>query len=339
MYVVASLGLTGCATSDFDDSGLQHERKEFLFSPYLDINIPVHAGVPTAMTSFLEGLKALIGLPATAFPDGIKTLTLAFATGECGAEHWDELDAQRMTETHIKRLRRENIDYVISTGGAEGVFTCASEAGMEKFIARYNSRHLVGFDFDIESNQSEVMINNLVHQIRGAMQRHPHLRFSFTLATQSSSVPEQASLNEHGTSVMKAIERARLENFFINLMVMNFGDAKPDRCVVESGRCAMAASAIQVVSNFILEYGVPLKRIEVTPMIGVNDVVDNVFTLEDAQALSRYVVDNGLGGLHFWSLNRDGPCAPGSLALSPVCNGLTNIGRLTFINAFAKSIR
>lgn len=291
------------------------------------------------MASFFEILKSLLGLPATVFPDGVRALTLAFATGECGAERWNDLDAPSLTETHIKKLRRENIDYVISTGGAEGIFTCASEAGMEKFIARYNSRHLVGFDFDIESNQSEVVVNNLVHQIRGAMQRHPHLRFSFTLATQSSSAPGQASLNEHGASVMKAIERAGLENFFINLMVMNFGDAKPDRCVVESGRCAMAASAIQVVSNFILEYGIPLKRIEVTPMIGVNDVVDNVFTLEDAQVLSRYVVNNGLGGLHFWSLNRDGPCAQESSVVSPVCNGLTNIGRLTFINAFAKNIR
>ena len=291
------------------------------------------------MASFLQGLKSLVGLSASAFPDGVRALTLAFATGECGAEQWNDLDAQTMTDTHIKKLRRENIDYVISTGGALGAFTCSSEAGMEAFIARYNSPNLVGLDFDIESNQSEVVINDLVHQIKGAMQRHPQLRFSFTLPTQSSSTPGQASLNEHGASAMKAIERTGLENFFVNLMVMNFGEAHPDRCVVESGHCAMAASAIQVVSNFILEYGVPLKRIEVTPMVGVNDVKGNIFTLEDAKLLSQYVVDNGLGGLHFWSLNRDGLCASGSPSVSPVCHGLSDAGHLTFINTFAKSIR
>ena len=108
-------------------------------------------------------------------------------------------------------------------------------------------------------------------------------------------------------------------------MVMNFGEALPDNCVVDGDRCDMAASAIAVVRHFNQEYGVPLSQIEVTPMIGVNDMKQNVFTLSDAQQLTRYVHDNQLGGLHFWSLNRDGVCPPGPQEVSPSCHSLPGL--------------
>lgn len=39
-------------------------------------------------------------------------------------------------------------------------------------------------------------------------------------------------------------------------------------------------------------------------MIGVNDVVSNVFYLADADTLNAYAKSKGLGGLSMWSLNR-----------------------------------
>ncbi len=286
-----------------------------------------------------ELVRSLIGLPEDDFPEGVKALTLAFATGECGEERWDDLSAKKMADAQLQKLLRAQVDYVISTGGADGVFTCSSEQGMEKFIAHYDSPQLLGFDFDIEAGQSEQVIANLVKQIQGATQRHPHLRMSFTLAAVSSTEPGRPTLNAHGAAVMKAIDRVGLKNYFINLMVMNFGEAKPENCVIEGNRCAMAASAIAVARNFAKEYQVPLQRIEITPMIGVNDLVDNVFKLSDAQELASYVHRNDLGGLHFWSLNRDGMCPPGPLVVSPSCHSLPGLNNLAFTNAFAAPVR
>ena len=331
--------LTSCATSSDGLGEPLREMKGFLYSPYLYANLPPQTAATTFTRSMLERVRSLIGLPENDFSAGVKALTLAFATGECGAEHWDGLGADDMVKATLTKLRRNNIDYVISTGGADGVFTCSSEQGMEKFIARYNSPHLVGLDFDIEAGQSEEVIANLVKQIHSATQRHPHLRMSFTLAALSSTTPGQPALNAHGAEVMKAIARVGLKNHFINLMVMNFGEAKPENCVVEGNRCAMAASAIVVAQNFAREYRMPLQRIELTPMIGVNDLVDNVFTLSDAHKLASYVHSNDLGGLHFWSLNRDGMCPPGPLVVSPSCHGLTGLVSLAFTNAFAAPVR
>ena len=331
--------LTSCATPEAGLGEPPREMKGFLYSPYLYVNLPPQTAAITFSRSMLERVRSLIGLPGSDFPDGVKALTLAFATGECGAEHWDGFSGDSMVNATLAKLRRSNIDYVISTGGADGVFTCSSEQGMEKFIARYNSPQLVGFDFDIEAGQSEEVIANLVKQIYSATQRHPHLRMSFTLAAMSATTPDQPALNAHGAAVMKAIAHAGLKNYFINLMVMNFGEAKPENCVVEGTRCAMAASAIVVARNFAKEYQVPLQRIELTPMIGVNDLVDNIFTLSDAQQLASYVHSNDLGGLHFWSLNRDGMCPPGPLVVSPTCHSLPGVNSLAFTNAFAAPVR
>ncbi len=341
LYLMATLGLNGQATPEMGDGQFwgRGKMREFLFSPYLDINLPVLAQAPTVAASSADSARPSPGASATVLPEGIKALTLAFATGQCGNEQWGGLDAQTVVDANLKALERAGIDYVISTGGAEGIFSCDNPQGMEQFIARYRSRHLLGVDFDIEADQSEPVIASLMEQVHGAMHRHPDLRFSFTLATLSSTEDGQASLNRHGDSVMKAITRAGLENYFVNLMVMNYGEAKPDNCVVEADRCNMAASAIQVVQNFSREYGVPMRRIEVTPMIGVNNVVENVFTLGDARALARFVSSNGLGGLHYWSLNRDQPCAQNSFAVSPTCNSLVGPGKLEFNQTFALDFR
>jgi len=92
---------------------------------------------------------------------------------------------------------------------------------------------------------------------------------------------------------------------------MDYGEAIPRNCVVSAGVCDMGRSAIQAARNVHVRYGLPMSRIELTPMIGVNDVVSNVFTLDDARLLAEFVRDCGLGGLHFGSLDRDAPCAPG----------------------------
>jgi len=115
---------------------------------------------------------------------------------------------------------------------------------------------------------------------------------------------------------------------------MDYGEAIPRNWVVSAGVCDMGRSAIQAARNMHVLYGLPMSRIELTPMIGVNDVVSNVFTLDDARLLAGFVRDHGLGGLHFWSLDRDAPCEPGVAAVSSVCSGLKSLPAFAFTNAF-----
>ena len=267
-------------------------------------------------------------------PTNVDALTLAFATGECGAETWDGLDGARFAEANLPSLVQAGIGYIISTGGEAGSFTCGSDAGMDAFVGRYRSTRLIGFDFDIERGQSEAIIASLVSRIRRASERYPALRFSFTLATWGASDGSNASVNADGERVMRAIRASDLRDYYVNLMVMNYGAAEPRNCVVAMGVCDMGASAIRAVRNFHATYGVPFDHIEVTPMIGVNDVVHNVFGAVDAVVLTRFVRDEGLGGVHFWSLDRDTACAADAPAVTGTCNGLQDARPWAFTTAF-----
>lgn len=333
----ACLGLMACTTPT--TSSVAAAQTRFVYSPYKHLAMALDTQAPVAATAVTGVRQIVAATPRAALLPGATALTLAFASGECGQEHWGSLGGQAVADANIAALQRGGLPYIISTGGEGNMFTCSSDAGMEQFVARYASPQLVGFDFDIEAGQTPEMVRSLLQRIKAAQLRHPHLRLSFTVATLAASDAGQASINAQGQSVLAAIREAQLENYFINLMVMDYGPATPANCVVRSGRCDMAASASQAVRNLHTRYGVPLAQIEVTAMLGINDVVENIFTPEDATALARWVRQEKLGGLHFWSLDRDTPCPGGATAVSPTCSSLNTHAALSFSRAFAEGLR
>src|SRR5262249_1175372 len=149
----------------------------------------------------------------------------------------------------------------------------------------YNTSHLVGIDFDMEGGQSQADINNLVAQVAWAEGQYPNLRFSFTLATLAASDGSFGGLNSLGDMVVKAVQNAHLQHYTINLMVMDFGGPSAGVCVVQGGVCNMGQSAIQAVTNLQHTYGVPANKIELTAMIGVNDVSSEVVSLADVDTM------------------------------------------------------
>ena len=60
----------------------------------------------------------------------------------------------------------------------------------------------------------------------------------------------------------------------------------------------------------------------ITPMIGLNDVYPEVFTLNDAQLLYNFAVANNIGGLAMWSATRDKSCPNGGAYVAPDCSGI-----------------
>jgi hypothetical protein len=207
---------------------------------------------------------------------------------------------------------------------------------MESFIARYASPNLVGIDFDIEGGQSQSDIQNLVAAAAGAQAQYPKLQFSFTLATLGASDGSYGGVNSLGNEVVQAVKGSSLTNYVINLMTMDFGSASSSVCVVTSGSCEMAQSAIQAVKNLEHTYGIPASKIAVTPMIGMNDATSEIFTTADVSTLTSYAVSNGLAGLHYWSLDRDTPCS--DTYASPTCNSVSSTTPLEYTNDFLSDL-
>src|ERR1700730_6428041 len=305
-----------------------------LFSPYKDVTINMNWNTDE-MQSAVEGSDLPVvgsGSLVSQYIPKLPAITLAFATGACGSETWGGVSGASWAAENVPQLQAAGLNYVVSTGGEAGTFTCGSTAGMESFIARYASPHLVGIDFDIEGGQSQSDIQNLVNAAAGAQSQYPNLQFSFTLATLAASDGSYGGVNSLGNEVVQAVLGSSMKNYVINLMTMDFGSASSGVCVVVSGSCEMAQSAIQAVKNLEHTYGIAASKIAVTPMIGLNDNTAETFTAADVDTLTNYAKSNGLAGLHFWSLDRDTPCATTTTYASPTCNSVSGTTALEYTN-------
>ena len=312
---------------------------DLLFSPYKDITINLDWNT-NIMSTLITGTRIPVvgsgSLVSTQVPN-LGAITLAFASGECGSENWGGLPAASFAGANISRLNSAGINYVVSTGGQAGTFTCGSNAGMAKFISTYMSPHMVGVDFDIESGQTPAQINSLIAGAVAAQGQYPNLRFSFTLATLAASDGSFGGVNTTGDMVVRAVKASALTNYTINLMTMDYGSgASSGICVVSNGKCDMGQSAIQAVANLQHTYGIPLSRIEITPMIGVNDASSEVVSIADVDKITAYAATNKLAGVHFWSLDRDTPCAGGSA--SPTCNFVPSSTTLQYTKRFLSDL-
>jgi chitodextrinase len=302
----------------------------FLFGPYKDVTVSMNWNTNVISSAVTGTLQPVL----TVMPTNLESLTWSFATGECGSENWAGIQPNALVTANVQNWVSTGKFYVISTGGAAGVFTCGSDAGFTTFINRYNSSSLLGIDFDIEGGQSQDVINNLVQRVVVAERSFPNLRFSFTVATLGGNAPN--SLNILGTWVLQAIKQFGLSKYTINLMVMDYGNTQAGNCTIVGSSCDMAQSAIAAAENLHSFYGTPYANIELTPMIGGNDTQSEVFTIPNVATVSAYAAQKGLAGIHFWSFDRDNDCAPGSA--SAICNSYGQAGRLGFTTHFLSSL-
>lgn len=312
-----------------------------LFSPYKDITVDMNWNNDTMQTAASGTSLPLVGsgsFYATQEPK-LGAVTLSFATGACGSESWAGLSASAFAAANISALSSAGLNYVISTGGAGGVFTCATPSAFASFIATYDTPQMVGVDFDIESGQTQAEIQQLVADVAAVQTQYPNLRFSFTLATLAASNGSYAGVNALGQQVVQAIQASSpaITNYTINLMAMDYGKTQIANCVVVSGACEMGQSAIQAVQNLEHTYGIAPAHIEITPMIGQNNTSGEITTVSDVDTITAYAIANGLAGVHYWSLDRDTPCT-GKKAVSNSCNGVSGSTSLEYTNEFLKDL-
>lgn len=310
-----------------------------LYSPYKDVTVNLNWNTNVMQTATATGSAIPVvgtGSLKSNYVTNLSAITLAFATGACGSENWGGVPGATFASANIAALSSAGLPYVVGTGGAAGTFTCGSTANFASFLSRYMSSQMVGVDFDIEGGQSQADINNLVAAAVYGQSVYPNLRFSFTLATLASSDGSYGGLNSLGDSVVKAIKASSLTNYTINLMVMDYGSPSATVCVVSNGKCDMGQSAIQAVTNLQHTYGIPASKIELTPMIGVNDASDENFSIANTDTIASYAVSNGLAGLHFWSLDRDNPCS--QTTASSTCNSVPSTTPLQYTKRFLSDL-
>lgn len=281
------------------------------FSPYADITLN------TYWDSKYNAMEPA-DLSAISAISGVKNFSLAFITdaGSCQAA-WGGQSSYAIADAwgrHMTdKMLASGIDFTISLGGANGndLSKMCSEnqltSAYEHIIKTYQPK---GLDFDIENGTA--IVPKVVKALQNIQNVHPDIKLSFTLPV----MPE--GLTAEGKNIVKQAHDANL-HFAVNIMAMDYGPAYPND---------MGAYAIQAATNLhdFLQSLYPQKAdadvwnmVEVTPMIGVNDVNVEQFTLKNVDTLRQFANQNHIGALSMWSITRDKPCA--DKWASPICSG------------------
>lgn len=297
------------------------------FGSYKDVTLERSPGDPLLRVAHGGAPQPLLAV----LPAAQRSVSWAFATGTCGDETWGGVPAPAFAAANVPAFVAAGRRFVVSTGGQGGTFTCASDDGFDRFLSHYRSPALEGVDFDIEAGQSAEDVDRLVALSARAVARHPGLRVSFTIATLGGDRAQ--ALAPIGVTVMAALRRHRFDAAIVNLMVMDYGPPEPANCVLgPTGRCDMGRSAVRAAQRLHDDWGVDWSRIELTPMIGGNDSVDETFTLQDVDTVTAFARARGLAGLRFWSIDRDTDCPPGPA--SNRCNTVGGAGTWGYTRRF-----
>ncbi|MDX3575089.1 chitinase, partial [Streptomyces sp. ID05-47C] len=297
------------------------------------------SGTPTsaAFAPYVDtSLYPAFDLLAAATATGVKDYNLAFVTdgGGCTPKWGGVTDlASDGVAAQIGALRARGGDVRVSFGGAAGSelgTTCASADALAAAYGKVvDAYRLTKVDFDVEGGAlPNTAANTRRAQAIATLQRqHPGLDVSFTLPV----MPE--GLTQDGVSLLADAKANGVRITTVNIMAMDYGPAYSGDMGTYAEQAATATQA-QVKSVLGLSDSAAWKTVAVTPMIGVNDVVSEIFTVQDATQLAAFAEAKGLGWLSMWSATRDKQCPSPKNTADATCSSITQAPN-AFTKAFA----
>ncbi|MFJ4837638.1 cellulose binding domain-containing protein [Streptomyces sp. NPDC088746] len=250
----------------------------------------------------------------TASRTGVKEFNLAFITsgGSC-APLWGGVTglADDKVAAQIGALRAEGGDVRVSFGGAAGAELALHCSSAEELATAYgkviDAYELTKVDFDIEGGAlPDTAANSRRSAAIAQLQKsRPGLDVSFTLPV----MPE--GLTQPGVDLIADAKKNGVSIDAVNIMAMDYGASYSEDMGDYATQAATATQA-QIKGVLGLTDAEAWKAVAVTPMIGVNDVATEIFTVEDATQLVEFAREKGIGRLAMWSGTRDTQCEGGA---------------------------
>ena len=241
-----------------------------------------------------------------------------------------ELDLDR----RIDNMRRDGAHVAVSFGGAlntELAVACTSTNALADAYAEVIDRYRVStIDLDLENqNLADSAAGSRRAAAIAALQQDRtsadgELSVWLTLPTATDGLTDQ------GLAAVQQMLEAGVDLTGVNAMTMDYGTDLAGQTMGEASIRALEAVNGQLTSLYsdlriALPGGSAWAIMGATPMIGQNDVVDEVFTISDAQNLNEFAQDKELARMSMWSINRDrtcGPNYPDVSVVSDACSGV-----------------
>nr|WSX79338.1 cellulose binding domain-containing protein [Streptomyces sp. NBC_00899] len=290
------------------------------FSPYVDTS-----------------LYPAYDLVAASRAGGVKQFNLAFVVsgGGCVPKWGGVTDlGSDAVAAQIGALRAAGGDVRVSFGGANGTELAAACSSVSDLAAAYgkvvDQYGLTKVDFDVEGGAlPDTAANTRRAQAISQLQRaHSGLEVSYTLPAMPTG------LTQDGIDLLSNAKANGVDVHAVNIMAMDYG-ASFSGDMGQYAIDAATATQAQVKSVLGLSDAAAWQKIAVTPMIGVNDVSTEVFTVADASQLVAFAKTKGLAWLSMWSATRDKQCAGGAQSWADAsCSSITQSAG-AFSQAFA----
>ncbi|KAJ3020742.1 hypothetical protein HKX48_000272 [Thoreauomyces humboldtii] len=203
----------------------------------------------------------------------------------------------------IKTLRSTyHGDVIVSFGGAAGKELATKAKTVAALVTQYqlviDTHKVTWADFDIEgatlTNKKAVDRRN--QALATIQKNNPGLVISYTLPTETTGI------GSAGEYLLNSAVKAGLTVDLVNVMAMDYdpsstsGKTMGQNAVAAATACEATLKSLSLTST----------KVGVTPMIGVNDVSGETFTLNNAQEVVNFALKTDwLGFIGFWSINRD----------------------------------
>ncbi|GHO79526.1 hypothetical protein KSD_72970 [Ktedonobacter sp. SOSP1-85] len=287
-----------------------------VFAPYLEITTP-HASLN------LEALAEKTQSPYF-------TLGFLMDGGNCHAV-WGTTGIAATTgflRQEIEALRKGPVpgDVILAFGGGSDT-ELAQHCSESELEAQYQSvidtYHAIAIDLDIEGDALLAHNDSIEERNHAlaALQRNPRnkgVAISYTLPVgpyglDDPTVPDEETF----TQVKRLLTDARDQHLHlatVNFMTMDYGDYPLHRDMGQDAVRAATSVHALLQTLFFSETDPEAAQhawamLGITPMIGRNDVGDQIFTLDDARTLLAFGQEHHLARLSMWSLTRDRACA------------------------------
>lgn len=251
-------------------------------------------------------------------------------------EAHDTLDLDR----RIARLRQQGGNIAISFGGQrndELAVACKDtselEAAYKAVIQRYQINTI---DLDLEGNGlTNPEANNRRAIAVAALQKDMRAQGN-GLAVWATLPVAPTGLSEDGTNAVSILLSKGVDLAGINVMTMDYGSSMPSgSSMFNASQSALTQTHRQLgilykKANIQLSDRTLWSKIGATPMIGQNDISNEVFTINDAKDLNSFARSQGVGRMSMWSANRDLTCGSNYINLQVVsssCSGVNQQGK------------
>jgi hypothetical protein len=292
--------------------------------------LPSAAGATARFAPYVDMTLNSDSLAKMKSQSGVGLFTFGFiVSGQPCKASWGGyygLDDLTMNQ-RIAKLKQAGGDGIVSFGGAAGqelADTCTTvkslRAQYQAVINRYGIRNL---DFDIEG-ADQANTTTLTRRFKAIARVQADGRAAGKPVQVSLTLPVMPTgLTYDGRRVVRSAINNGVRVTVVNVMAMDYYDSSLDYngrmgdYAIQAARATHAQLARLYPSR---SDATVWRMVGVTPMLGVNDDPQEIFTTQNAKQLTAFAKQRHIGRLAMWSANRDHPC-PGT-GLNNNCSGL-----------------